>query len=345
MDRDKEYLIVPKRSTSREAFDGAVTAEKLSRCSDIQTVYDDKAGWEQLANRLKKVKHVATLTVPPAYVEHYGLYTNPARAALVQNLKNAKPDLELLDLSPHLIRLRMVKQPLELAAIQAAINITVSTMKESLRPAKLRKYTFEYQLEAELSRGFRRRGASGHAFEPVVASGPRACTLHNVANAGALSADELVVVDAGAEVEHYAADITRTVSLGTPSRRQQAVHAAVLDVQRFALSLLKPGASLKDYEQQIEQYMGEKLRELGLIKTITHDAVRKFYPHATSHFLGLNVHDVGDYDRPLEPGVVLTVEPGIYIKREGLGVRVEDDVLITRGGIKILTDKLSRDLR
>jgi Xaa-Pro aminopeptidase len=345
MDRDKEYLIVPKRSTSREAFDGAVTVEKLSRCSDIQTVYDDKAGWEQVANRLKKVKHVATLAVPPAYVEHYGLYANPARAALVQNLKNAKPDLELLDLSPHLIRLRMVKQPLELAAIRAAINITVSTMKESLRPAKLRKYTFEYQLEAELSRGFRRRGASGHAFEPVVASGPRACTLHNVANAGALSADELVVVDAGAEVEHYAADITRTVSLGTPSRRQQAVHAAVLDVQRFALSLLKPGASLKDYEQQIEQYMGEKLRELGLIKTITHDAVRKFYPHATSHFLGLNVHDVGDYDRPLEPGVVLTVEPGIYIKREGLGVRVEDDVLITRGGIKILTDKLSRDLR
>lgn len=344
MERDKEYLIVPKRSSSREAFDGAVTADKLSQRSGIRTVYDDKAGWEQLANRLKKVKHAATLAVPPAYVEHYGMYTNPARAALVQRLKDTKADLELLDLSPHLIRLRMIKQPLELAAIQAAINITVSTMKETLRPAKLRKHTFEYQLEAELNRGFRRRGASGHAFEPIVASGPRACTLHNVANAGALAADELLLVDAGAEVEHYAADITRTVSLGTPSRRQQAVQAAVLDVQRFAFGLLKPGASLKDYEQQIEQYMGEKLRELGLIKTITHDAVRKFYPHATSHFLGLNVHDVGDYDRPLEPGVVLTVEPGIYIRREGIGVRIEDDVLITRSGSKVLTDKLPRDL-
>ena len=345
MDRDKEYLIVPARSVRRKAFDGSVSVEALSRRSGIQAVYDDKSGWEQLANRLKKVKHAATLAVPPAYVEYFGLYTNPARAALVQNLKNAKPDLELLDLSPHLIRLRMVKQPVELAAIQSAVNITVSAMKESLRPPKLRKYAHEYQLEAELSRGFRRRGAAGHAFEPIVAGGARACTLHNVANAGALSADELIIVDIGAEVEHYAADITRTVSLGPPSRRQQAVHAAVLDVQSFAFGLLKPGTLLKDYERQIEQYMGEKLRELNLVKTITHDAVKKFFPHSTSHFLGLNVHDVGDYDRPLEPGVVLTVEPGIYIKREGIGVRIEDDVLITGGGMRILTDKLSRNLR
>ena len=344
MDRDTEYLVVPKRSASREAFDGAVAAESLVQRSGIQAVYDDKAGWEKLAGRLKKVKHIATLAIPPAYVEHYGLYTNPARAALVQRLRETKPGLELLDVSPHLTRLRMIKQPLELAAIQAAIDITIKTIKESLKSAKLRKYAFEYEIEAELSRGFRRRGASGHAFEPVVAGGARACTLHNVANNGALAADELLVVDVGAEVEHYSADITRTFGLGSPSRRQQAVHAAVAEVQRFAFGLLKPGTMLKDYEQQVEQYMGEKLRELGLLKTISHDEVRKFYPHSTSHFLGLNVHDVGDYDRPLEPGVVLTVEPGIYIPREGLGVRIEDDVLVTPKGIKILTGKLPRDL-
>jgi Xaa-Pro aminopeptidase len=238
----------------------------------------------------------------------------------------------------------MIKQPIELAAIRAAIDITIRTMKESLKPAKLRKYAFEYEIEAELSRGFRRRGAVGHGFEPVVASGPRACTLHNVANNGGLSADELLIVDVGAEVGHYSADITRTFSLGSPSRRQQTVHAAVAEIQQFAFGLLKPGTTLKGYEQQVEQYMGEKLRELGLVKTISHNEVRKFSPHATSHFLGLNVHDVGDYDRPLEPGVVLTVEPGIYIPREGIGVRIEDDVLITPGGIKILSDKLSRDL-
>lgn len=344
MEADKEYLIVPRRSASRQAFDGAVAEEELSRRSGISTIHDDKTGWDLLAKRLKRVRHAATLAVPPAYVERYGLYTNPARAGLVLRLKSVRFDLELLDLSTHLIRMRMVKQAPELATIQAAIDITIKTMKDVLRPARLRKYAYEYEIEAELSRGFRHQGAAGHAFDPIVASGERACTLHNVANNGALSADELVVIDVGAEVDHYAADITRTVSLSTPSRRQQSVHDAVTEAQQFALGLLKPGVLMKDYEQQVEHFMGEKLRELGLIRSIDHDAIRQYCPHATSHFLGLNVHDIGDYERPLEPGVVMTVEPGIYIPAEGLGVRIEDDILITEKGHEILSDKLPRDL-
>ncbi|HMH30963.1 MAG TPA: Xaa-Pro peptidase family protein [Methylomirabilota bacterium] len=344
IDRDREYLIVPARSASREAFDGVVANEPLIQRSGVQTVYNDKNGWEQLEGRLDKVKHAATLAVPNAYIEQYGMYTNPARAALVERLKKHKPELELLDLNSHLIRLRMIKQPEELTAIQAAIDITIASIKQATTASKLSKYEYEYQIEAELNRGFRSRGAAGHAFEPIVASGERACTLHNVANAGKLSSDELVLLDVGAEVEHYAADISRTFSLGNPSRRQQATHAAVIEVQEFAFGLLKPGVLMRDYEQKIEHYMGEKLRELGLIKTINHENVRKFYPHATSHFLGLNVHDVGDYERPLEPGMVLTVEPGIYIPNESIGIRIEDDVLITESGIKILTDKLSRNL-
>jgi Xaa-Pro aminopeptidase len=345
MDRDKEYLIVPDRDANREAFDGAVAEDLLTRRSGIKTIVNDEEGWMQLENRLRKVKHVATIAAPPAYIDHYGLYTNPARATIVARLKTAKPELELLDLTPHLSRMRMIKQAPEIAALQQAIDITVATLKESSRPSKLKTLAHEYELEAEISRGFRRRGATGHAFEPIVASGARACTLHNVANNGALAANELVVLDVGAEVEHYAADITRTVSLGgAPSRRQQAVHAAVLDVQEFALGMLKPGVLLKEYEQAIEQYMGEKLRELGLIKTISHQEVRTYYPHATSHFLGLNVHDIGEYDRPLEPGVVITCEPGIYIPEEGIGIRIEDDVLITKTGHKVLTKKLSREL-
>lgn len=344
MDRDKEYLIVPTRSENRQAFDGAPDYAELSRRSGIKTIYDDKEGWDNLLGRLKRVKHIATLTPPPAYVDHYGMYTNPARTALVVKLKDAKEELELLDLSWHLVRLRMIKQPEELAAIQAAVSITAATLKEATAPARRRRYAQEYQLEAEISRGFRRRGAAGHAFEPIVASGSRACTLHNVSNSGALAADELIIIDVGAEVDHYAADITRTISLRPPTRRQQAVHDAVSEVQQFAFGLLKPGLWLKDYEGQVRQFMGEKLRELGLIKTITPDNIKKYYPHATSHFLGLNVHDIGDYDRPLEPGVVLTVEPGIYITKEGLGVRIEDDVVVTPRGIKIISNKLTRDL-
>jgi Xaa-Pro aminopeptidase len=344
MDKDKEYLIVPSRSASREAFDGAVANEPLAHRSGIKTVLDDKEGWARLGGRLKKVKHAATLAVLPPYVEQYGMYTNPARAALVAKLQSYNGQLELLDLHQHLTRMRMLKQPEELAAMQAAIDITISTMKEVLRPARLAKYEYEYEIEADLGRGFRKRGADGHSFEPIVAGGKRACTLHNVANNTALAADELVIVDTGAEVEHYAADITRTISLRKPSRRQRAVHEAVSDVQGFALSLLAPGIVLKDYEQQVQHYMGEKLRELGLIKTINRDTIREFYPHGTSHFIGLNVHDAGEYDRPLEPGVVISCEPGIYIPAEGIGVRIEDDVLITADGNKVLSGKLPRAL-
>lgn len=344
IDRDKEYLIVPDRSASRQAFDGAVKLEDLTRVSGIQAVYSDKEGWELFSKRLSRVQHVATVGIPPAYVEHYGLYTNPARAVLVERIRSHNESVELLDLSPHLSRLRMIKQPVELTAIQQAIDITAASLKEATRPTKLRRFAYEYEIEAELSRGFRRRGASGHAFDPIVASGPRACTLHNVANNGALAAGELVVLDVGAEVEHYAADITRTVSIGQPSRRQQAVYQAVLETQAYALSLLKPGTSLRDYEESVAHFLGEKLRELNLIRTINHDTIRKYCPHATSHFLGLNVHDIGDYDRPLEPGVVMTVEPGIYIPEEGIGVRIEDDVLITPTGTRVLSSKLPRTL-
>ncbi|HVU59419.1 MAG TPA: aminopeptidase P N-terminal domain-containing protein [Candidatus Saccharimonadales bacterium] len=345
LDKGKEYLIVPGRSDTREVFDGAVDRAALARCSGIGDIVDETEGWHQLERRLKKAKHAATFAAGPAYVEPFGLYTNPARAVLIRRMKEANGALELLDLREHLARLRMVKQPVELAALQQAIRITTATLKEVTRPARLAKYTYEYEIEADITRGFRRRGARGHGFTPIVASGKRACTLHNVANEGRLASDELVVLDVGAEAEHYVADITRTCALGKDvSRRAQQVHAAVQDVQAYAFSLLKPGAGLREYEQQVEQFTGEKLRELGLIKTIEHEAVRRYFPHATSHFLGLNAHDAGDYAQSLEPGMVLTVEPGIYIPEEAIGVRIEDDVVITPEGNTILTDALPRTL-
>lgn len=343
LDRDREYLIVPARGASRAAFDGAIDNSELVRRSGVGTVLDEVEGWRLLAARLKRARHVATLAAPPAYVEQYGLYTNPARGALIKKLKEQNENIELLDLSTHLTRLRMVKQRPEIEAIQMAIDITLDTLKEVSKPAKLQKYAYEYELEAEITRGFRKR-AAGHAFEPIVASGKRACTLHNISSGGQFAADELVVCDVGAEVDHYAADVTRTFALGKPSRRQQAVYDTVAEVQDYAKSLLKPGVVLKEYEGQVEHFMGEKLRELGLIKTIDRDSVRAFYPHATSHFLGLNVHDVGDYDLPLKVGMVLTVEPGIYIHDEGIGVRIEDDVLITKTGIEVLSRRLPRQL-
>lgn len=344
MDKNKEYLIVPGREANRVAFDGAVEHELLARRSGIKTVLDDETGWRQLGSRLKRVKHVATLAAPLNYIEQYGLYTNPARTRLLERIKDINDQLEMLDIGQHLVHMRSIKQAPELVAIQEAIDITAATLKEVTAPAKLAKYAWEYEVEADISRGFRRRGATGHAFAPIVASGLRACTLHNIANNGRLSADELMVLDVGAEVDQYAADLTRTVSLSSPSKRQQAVYAAVLEVQAYALSLLGPGTVIREYEEQVEHFMGEKLRELGLVKTIEHDEVRHYYPHATSHFLGLNVHDVGDYSQPLEQGMVLTVEPGIYIPEEAIGIRIEDNVLITQQGYEVLSAHLPHKL-
>lgn len=340
LDKSREYLIAPARDDKREVFDGSVSFQELSRRSGVETVLSAKDGWKLLETRMRKVKHVATIAAPAGYLELYGMYTNPARARLIRKLKSFNSAIELLDVSEHLVRLRMVKQPQELAAIRTAIGITTDSMKDALRPAKRAKYTNEYEIEAEITRGFRRRGATGHAFDPIVAAGFHATTIHYLQNDGALSSDELVTLDIGAQVEQYAADLTRTVPLGDMSRRQRQVFDAVVDVQEHAYGLLQPGVRIPDYEKQIEAYMGEKLRELGLIKTIESDQVREYYPHATSHHLGLNVHDVADYHRPLEPNMVITVEPGIYIPEEGIGVRIEDDVLITESGIEVLSSAL-----
>lgn len=345
MDKGKEYLIVPPREVVREQFDGSIDFDALSRTSGIQTVLFEKEGWKQLESRLKKVQHVATLAANPRFIDFLGMYTNPARAELIQRLKQINENLELLDLRTHLARMRMIKQEPELAAIQRAIDITIDGIKEVSRPKQLAKYAFEYEVEADLTRAFRRRGAMGHAFSPITASGERTCTLHHTQNSAPLTSGELLVMDVGAQVDCYAADLTRTVVLGgQPTRRQEQVYTAVQESQAYALSLLKPGVQLREYEKQMEEFIGEKLRELGLIKSIDRDSVRRYFPHATSHFLGLDTHDAGDYEHPLEPGVVLAVEPGIYIPEESLGVRIEDNVLITAEGNTVLSSRLPQAL-
>jgi len=344
MDKTKEYLIVPPREVVIEQFDGVIDPVQLARVSGIQTVVTQKEGWRMLSTRLKKSAHVATLGAAPRYIEYLGMYTNPARADLIAQMKEINPKLELLDLRTHLSRMRMVKQPAEIEVIKRAIEVTCSTIKTITRPSKLVKYANEYEIEAELTYGFRRQGAP-HAFHPIVSSGKNTCTMHYLKAESPLKSGELLLLDVGAEYEFYASDIARTMSLGgNPTRRQKQVYDAVLDVQEYAFTLLKPGVVLQEYEQQIENYMGEKLRELGLIKTITSDAVRQYFPHRTSHFLGLDTHDAGDYEHPIEPGVIITVEPGIYIPEEGIGIRIEDDVLITVDGIENLSAGLPRAL-
>ncbi len=336
MDRGSEYLILPQQSDYQKIFDGTAANSELSKRSGIRKVCDHNQGWESLSRRLKQTSRAATVNTPKAYADVYGMYTNPAKSALVKKMRSCQRGLKIKSVAEQLAQLRMIKQPEEIAAIQAAINIT----SDSLKDAFASKYKYEYELEAEIAAGFRRRGAAGHAFEPIVAAGKRACTLHHVLNDGPIGSNALVVVDVGAEVEHYAADITRTVSFGKPTARQKAVFRAVLEAQQFAIDLLKPGVVFSEYRNKTDRFIGTKLSELGLIKTINEKNIRKYYPHSISHFMGLNVHDAGDYRKTLCPGMILTVEPGIYIQEESIGVRLEDDILVTEQGVKILSDKL-----
>lgn len=341
MDKVKEYLIVNKRSAERSYFDGQIETEKFAAISGISEIFDQEDGWRQLSIRLKKVKHLATLAPPPTYIDKLGIYANPARKQLVDQVKQVNPGIELLDLRPHLLKQRSIKQPLEIKAIKQAINITAKALK--LAKKRLNKAENEHLLEGLITNEFIRQG-SRHAYQPIVAAGLNACTLHYNSNNSAISPGQAVVFDVGAEVNNYAADLTRTFVSGRPSKRVRQVHAAVKGVQEYAQSLLKPGLILAEYETLVRQFMGEKLRSLGLIKTIDKEAVARFYPHSTSHFLGLDVHDVGDYQEPLQAGMVLTVEPGIYSREEAIGVRIEDDILITATGALNLSRNLSSSL-
>jgi Xaa-Pro aminopeptidase len=342
--RDDEYLIVPNRDGSRTAFDGTIDTTQLGRVSGIKTMLNEADGWRRLDVQLTEAKQLATLAAVPAYVERLGMFTNPARTKLIKKVRSQGRHIRLIDISKDIARLRVIKQPPEIAAIQSAIDITTTSLRRIQQSAREGKYRHEYEVVAELSHDFLWHGARGHAFDPIIAGGERACTLHNIHNDGAISQNELLLCDVGADYDHYAADITRTFSLGVPTKRQQEIYGAVLEAQTFALTLLRPGILLKDYEKKMEQFMGRKLSQLGLIRTISRENVRRYVPHAVSHFLGLNAHDVGLYDQPLEPGMVLTVEPGIYIPEEAIGIRIEDDALVTDQSNLVLSDNLLHNL-
>lgn len=339
IDEDMEFLIVPIREGTRVTFDGQIDQDYLAEVSGISDFENEASGWKRLDSIVQKTRRVATLAPADSFIEQYGMYANPARSRLMDRLNRHIPELELIDIRSNLARLRTIKQQPEISAIQEAIDITTATLREILS-SKPGVYGYEYQIESDITRGFRYRGAQGHAFDPIVAGGIRGCTLHNVANNAPIKPGEMVVLDVGASVEGYAADITRMYTSTSPTKRQLDVVNAVYEVQAYAMSLLRPGVRLKDYENKVAKFMGTKLKQLGLIKSSNLELVRQYFPHATSHFLGLNVHDVGDYQEPLQLGSVITVEPGIYIPDEAIGVRLEDDVLITTNGIINLSRKL-----
>jgi len=246
----------------------------------------------------------------------------------------------VIDCRKDLAQLRAIKQPEEIKAIQRAIRLTVDGF-EHIKQA-IESHGYEYEIEAEFSYFFRSHGASGHAYEPIVAAGKNACTLHYVANNDPIKKNSMVLMDIGAEVDGYAADITRTIQKGVATKRQLAVHAAVEEAQRRIIQLLEPELSVEEYQRSVDEIMSEALKRLGLYAG--EESLRRYMPHAVSHGLGIDVHDSLGGTRYLQPDMVLTVEPGIYIPEEGIGVRIEDDILITDKSHRNLSQRLSTSL-
>ncbi len=231
--------------------------------------------------------------------------------------------------------LRLIKTPDEIEKIKKAISVSQEAFAhiESI----LSPWMYEYEIEAGFARIFRSHHLT-EAYPSIVASGANACVLHYTAHTRQLESSDLVLIDAGAEHMGYASDMTRTLVVGwVYAPRQLAVYEAVERVKKIAENTLKPGISLTAYELIVRTAMNDELITLWLIPLNASEEEtvllsRKYYPHRTSHFLGLDVHDVGPRDAVLAPGMILTIEPGIYIPDEQIGVRIEDDYLITESG-------------
>jgi len=265
------------------------------------------------------------------------------------------PASEIVDPRAILHEMRMRKGPEEIALLRRAAEISAEAHQEAARLARAGAY--EYELEAVIDYTFRRRGGAGPAYESIVGGGRNATILHYIANDQPLKEGELVLIDAGCEYEGYAADVTRTYPVG--GRYQGAardVYEVVLRAQLECLAAVRPGATLPAIHEVALRSLTRGLVELGLLRgsvdeLIAKEAYRPWYMHNTSHWLGLDVHDAGAYrvagePRPLEPGMVFTVEPGLYIPPDdvsapeplrGIGVRIEDDVLVTETGGDVLT--------
>ena len=240
--------------------------------------------------------------------------------------------------APIMHKIRSVKDAIELELMQRACKITEASILRLLKFIK--PGVWEYEIEAELAHEFLRNRSKGFAYTPIIASGKNACVLHYIENNQLCKDGEVILLDVGAEYANYSSDLTRCIPVnGRFTARQKAVYNAVLHVKTEAEKLLVPGTIMAEYHKKVGILMEEQLVNLGLIsmddiknQKADWPAYKKYFMHGTSHFIGLDTHDVGLWHEPISEGMVFTCEPGIYIPEEGLGIRLEDDLVVQKSG-------------
>ncbi|MBW6482882.1 MAG: aminopeptidase P family protein [Vicingaceae bacterium] len=331
--KHREILFVKETSELIAIWEGAkLSKEQATKQSGIETVY-----W---TSQFEAIFHALTTEANTIY-----LYQNEHLRAVntvetcndrFRKMCQKKYPLHNYErLAPLMSTVRATKHPLEIEAIQHACNITEKGLRRILNFVK--PGVMEYEIEAEFIHEFIKNQSNGFAYQPIIASGYNACVLHYIENNAQCKAGDIILMDVGAEYANYASDMTRCIPVsGKFTPRQKEVYNAVLRVMKAATAMLVPGTKHDEYHTEVGNIMESELIGLGLIDK--HDVAKqdknnplykKYFMHGTSHHMGLDVHDVENRNRLFEAGMVLTVEPGIYIREENLGIRLENDVLIT----------------
>ena len=350
----RSILFCREKNVEREVWDGFRYGPDVAREA---FGFDEAHGFDDCAERLPEL--IANRSALWHALGHDPVWDAKIIAALntvrAQSRAGKRAPGELYDLRATLDRMRIVKDEHEMATMRRAAAIASAGHVRAMRAC--RPGMSEYELEAELSYEFRKRGADGHAYSPIVAAGHNGCVLHYVENDKLLAEHTLVLIDAGCEVQGYASDITRTFPVGGKfTGVQRDVYEIVLAAHGAAIAQIKPGAPFSTYHEAALRVLVQGMIDLKLLGgtldgLIESEAYKPYYMHRTGHWLGLDVHDAGDYKSgddwvSLEPGMALTVEPGLYLRPgagvpehlHGIGVRIEDDVFVSPSGGEVYTN-------
>lgn len=334
--KHKEILFIKETNETIAIWEGEkLSKEQASKISGISTIY-----WTHQFESILK-----TLIYQAEYIylnsnEHLRKYieTETAQDRWNKKIMQQYPLHKYERSAPILFKLRAIKHTIEIDLIQQACQITEKAFRRVLKFVK--PNVWEYEIEAEMIHEMLINRSKGFAYSPIIASGKNACVLHYTENNKQCKDGEVILIDAAAEYANYASDMTRCIPVnGKFTKRQKEVYKSVLFVLNEATKLLKPGMTFEKYNKEVGKLMTEELLKLKLItkedvkkQTDEKPAYKKYFMHGTSHFLGLDVHDVGFFYEPMQAGMVFTCEPGIYIPEENLGIRLENNILITKNG-------------
>ena len=304
-------------------------AEEISGMTDIRPIDAFTDDFAQMVFR----NNIAKIYLDLEHREWDDVLTPALRFA--KELREKYPAMAVGDLYPIFGDLRLIKEPYELEKMRKAMDITrmgVEAMMANARPGMM-----EYEIEAHFDFTLMQHGAREKAFQTIAAAGERSTILHYTKNNGKTKDGDLLLVDCGAQVDWYNGDISRTFPVnGKFTERQKLVYNIVLEGQQKVIDAIRPGQPFSRLNEILKEHYLEALKEIGLVKTMAD--VAKYYYHGVSHYLGAETHDIGRYtERVLQPGMVLTVEPGLYIEEWGIGIRIEDDALVTEDGCEIMT--------